>query len=60
MKILSYILIALVATIPGLWIDKYTFTNPIWWTVLLTSLIGNLVGYLEGIKKKDKEDKSND
>lgn len=55
MKILNFILIALVATVPGLWIKEYTFTNPVWWTVVLASFFGNLFGYLEGIKKKEKE-----
>ena len=57
MKVISFILIALVATVPGLWIDNYIFTNSVWWTVLLASLIGNIIGYLEGVNKKKKERK---
>lgn len=56
MKILSYILIALVATVPGFWIDKYNITNPIWWTVTLTFLLGNFFGYLGSQKKGEKKD----
>ena len=55
MKILSYILIALVATVPGLWIKEYVFTNPVWWTVVLAYFFGNLLSYFEGLNKKDKE-----
>ena len=54
MKILSYILIALVATVPGLWIENYIFTAPIWWTVVLAYLLGRLFGYFAG--KREKED----
>lgn len=53
MRIISFILIALVATVPGLWIKEYIFTNPVWWTVLSAHLLGRLFGYFEG--KKDKE-----
>ena len=58
MRIISFILIAFVATVPGLWIKEYIFTNPVWWTVVLTYFAGNLLGYFEGIckKKKVKED----
>ena len=58
MRIISFILIALVATVPGLWIKEYIFTNPVWWTVVLAYFFGNLIGYFEGIrrKKKVKED----
>ena len=60
MKFIKYILIALVATVPGLWIKEYVFTNPVWWTVVLTYFFGNLLGYLEGLRKKKKEDKSDE
>lgn len=55
MKILSYILIALVATVPGLWIKEYVFTNPVWWTVLSAHLLGILFGYFEGKRAKEKK-----
>ena len=55
MKILSYILIALVAIVPSFWIKDYNITTPTWWTVVLAHLIGRLLGYVEGVKKK-KED----
>jgi hypothetical protein len=60
MKILSYILIALVATVPGLWIKEYVFTNPVWWTVVLAYFFGNLLGYFEGLHKKKKERKTDE
>lgn len=53
MKILNFILIALVATAPGLWINEYVFTNPVWWTVGLAYFFGNLLGYFEGKRKKE-------
>lgn len=58
MKILNYILTVLIATVPRLWIEDYIVTNPIWWTVTLSWIIGNCLGNLEGLCKKDKEDKS--
>ena len=54
MRIISYLLTGLVATIPGLWIEEYTFTKPVWWTVVLVYFFGNLFGYFEGIRKKKK------
>lgn len=60
MRIISFILIALVATVPGLWIKEYAFTNPTWWTVVLVYFFGNLFGYFEGRKqKKEKKDGDN-
>lgn len=56
MKLIKYIFIGLAATVPSLWIEEYLFTNPIWWTVMLALLIGNLNGYCEGIKKKENKD----
>ena len=56
MKIIKYLLIAFVATVPGLWIENYSFTTPIWWTVVLAHLIGRLFGYFEGLKNKEKKD----
>lgn len=56
MKVIKYLLIALVATVPGLWIENYSFTTPVWWTVVLAYLIGRLFGYFEGLKKKEKDD----
>ena len=55
MKILSYILVVLVATVPMLWIEGYTPLSPVWWTVTQAWIIGNCLGYLEGIYKKKKE-----
>ena len=54
MNVLSYVLIALVASVPGLWIENYFATNPVWWTVVLAYWFGNLLGYFEGIKKNEK------
>ena len=59
MKILNYVLIAIIAIVPKLWIDDYTITNPIWWTVTQAWMIGNCLGYLEGLHKK-KEEKENE
>ena len=56
MKIISYILIALVATIPSLWIKEYIVTNPIWWTVVISHLVGRLFGYLDGKKERKNKD----
>ena len=55
MKILSYILVVLVATVPRLWIKDYTPISPVWWTVTQAWIIGNLFGYLEGLRKGKKE-----
>lgn len=55
MRIISFILIALVATVPGLWLEHYIFPNSIWWTVVAAYLLGNLIGYVEGLCKKKKE-----
>jgi hypothetical protein len=56
MKIISYVLIALIATIPGLWIEKYAVTTPIWWTVIVAHIVGRLFGYLEGKKERKGKD----
>ena len=56
MKILNYILTVLIATVPNLWIEDYTVTNPIWWTVTSSWIIGNCFGYLEGLREKKKEE----
>lgn len=58
MRLLSYLLTVVVATIPMLWIEQYTVTNPICWTVVVAHLLGRLFGYFEGLckKKKEKED----
>lgn len=56
MRIISFILIALVATVPTLWVENYIFTNPIWWTVVIAYFLGNLFGYFEGLRKKEKND----
>ena len=60
MRIISFILIALVATAPMLWIENYIFTNPVWWTVVLAYFFGNLLGYFEGLRKKKREDNNNE
>ena len=60
MNILSYVLIALVASVPGLWIENYFVTNPIWWAVTLSCVLGNLFGYLAGTNKKKKMEASKD
>ena len=59
MKILSYILIALVATVPTFWIENYIL-SPIWWTVVAAHLLGRLFGYFEGLKEKKKEKKDDE
>ena len=56
MKILHYVMTALIAVIPGLWIEDYTVTNPVWWTVVLAWIISNPIGYFEGLKKGEERD----
>ena len=59
MKLLSYLLTVVVATIPMLWIEQYTVTNPICWTVVVAHLLGRLFGYFEG-RKENKKEKTNE
>ena len=54
MRLLSYLLTVAVTTVPMLWIEQYTVTNPICWTVVLAYLVGRLFGYFEGLKEKEK------
>ena len=42
--IMLYILPLIVAFVPGLWIEDYNLTNPIWWTVMATWFFGDLRG----------------
>ena len=55
MRLLSYLLTVVVATVPMLWIEQYTVTNPICWTVVAAHLLGRVFGYFEGRKEKKKE-----
>lgn len=56
MKVINYLLIALVAAGPGLWIENYFVTTPIWWTVVLSYFLGRTFGYFAGRKQKEKKD----
>lgn len=56
MRLLSYLLTVVVATVPMLWIEQYTVTNPICWTVVAAHLLGRLFGYFEGRKEKRNKD----
>jgi hypothetical protein len=58
--LIKYIFVGLAATVPSLWIEEYTFTNPIWWTVMLILLLGNFNGYMEGIKKNKEKEKQDE
>ena len=60
MRLLSYLLTAVIATVPMLWIEQYTITNPIWWTVVIANFLGNLFGRFEGIAENKKEKKDNE
>lgn len=55
MKIIIYILTALIASAPMLWIEEYTPSKPVWWTVIIVWLLGQAIGYIEGLKEKKKE-----
>ena len=56
MRILSYMLIILVATVPGFWIENYAENYSVFWTVLGAHLLGRLFGYFEGKRVKDDKD----
>ena len=56
MRILNYILIILVATVPGFWIENYAETYSVFWTVLAAHLLGRLFGYFEGKRERKDED----
>ncbi len=49
MKYLRLTLTMLVATLPMLWIENYTVTNSIFWTVYVSFFIGSILGYIEGM-----------
>ena len=55
MKILNYVLVALIAVVPIFWIENYTVTNPVWWTVVSAWIIGRLFGYLDGKREEGDE-----
>ena len=55
MRILGTILSCIVAVLPIVWLENYTVTNSIWWTVVLAWAFGRLFGYFEGLKAKEKE-----
>ena len=52
MKIVSYILTALIASVPILWIDDYAPTNPVWWTVIAVWTLGHLIGWFDGFRER--------
>lgn len=47
MKFLRYLFAGLIAVLPMLWLDDYTITNPVWWTVVSAWHLGTLFGYFE-------------
>ena len=47
MKIISLIICILVVTLPGLWIESYNVTNPVFWTVFIGWFSGRILGYIE-------------
>lgn len=50
MKILGYLLSIIIAILPTLWIENYTFMNPVWWTVIIAWFGGRLFGWLEDME----------
>jgi hypothetical protein len=42
-----------ICTIPKLWIEDYTLTNPIFWTVFGAWFIGLVFGFIEGVFDDD-------
>ena len=55
MKILDYVLTALVGVVPMFWIEDYTVTSPVWWTVVLAWIISKQLGYFTGLEEKEDE-----
>lgn len=47
MRKLSFFIAIIVAILPMLWIEDYTFRNPVWWTVMIAWHGGCLFGWLE-------------
>lgn len=47
MKYLSYFLSGLIAVLPMLWIEDYTLTNPVWWTVFSAWNLGRIWTLIE-------------
>lgn len=47
MRFLGLLLTILISVLPMLWIEDYTVSNPIWWTVLIVWLLGRFVGLIE-------------
>lgn len=47
MKIVCYMFIGLVATLPRLWIDDYTISNPVFWTMIAVANLGCMIGALK-------------
>ncbi len=47
MKFLSYLFTIIISILPLLWIEDYTFRNPIWWTVMGAWLLGRIFGWFE-------------
>lgn len=55
MKIIIFILTAVIALLPNLWISNYNLSNPIFWTVLIAWWLGNIVGFLEAMFNCDNK-----
>lgn len=51
MKYIEYIIAGFIAVFPMLWIDDYTYKNPVWWTVILAWMIGKFFGEYISNKK---------
>lgn len=56
MKIVRYMFMGLVATLPRLWIDDYTIRSPIFWTVIVVGNLGLMIGALEKLCERDTHD----
>lgn len=51
MRFLGYLFTIIIAILPMLWIENYTFMNPIWWTVVGAWYGGRLFGWFEGMEE---------
>jgi hypothetical protein len=50
MRKLGYLFAIIVAILPMLWTENYTFRNPVWWTVVIAWYGGRLFGWFEGME----------
>ena len=41
---ISLLFTVTISVLPMLWIEDYTVTNPIWWTVIIVGMLGRIIG----------------